>query len=985
MFLLFLAFAFSESKGQGKGVDSLLSVLNNTKADTNRVNVLNDIAYFYYSSDTVKAEGYRKEAERLANQLHFTNGLAFSEYLKGIKYNYDNNFILALSAQAEAIKIAQKTQNYPLIARAYNAIGLYNVRLEDDYNARNAFEHALAALEKSQDKIFRAAIIHNLGTLEIKQKNYEKGFKNFYEAVEMNLKTGDKQWLSQNYLEIGQAYEELGDNAKAIQYANKAFSLARESGRLRVELNSLLLLGKVYTTFNRYHIAKVYLDGGFKLTVDNNMQREQLAFFKEYSNFYGKQKRYREAFEAEKQYARLYDRLYNIGQSKLILEFQEKFQSQEREAENALLRKEQINNADKFRQQKQLLTLASILLIIFFASSILFLIGNRRIKQSNKLLKEQKNEIQIQKDNVEHLNHIKDKLFSVISHDLRSPFASLKNMMDLYEEGMISKDDVDFFFKEIRKDIGSNSMLLDNLLIWSKSQLQGFTIHPQAISLVKLFEEVIYVNSKKIGNKNLQVKLNIPADFIAAADYEMTKSIARNLLGNAIKFTPKGSVITIAAIKRNQKFEISVSDSGIGIPEDKKKMLFKENFVTTYGLDKEKGTGLGLQICKEFVEKNHGEIWVKSSEGTGSTFYFTLPISDETDVAPVVSSFEALELEKKQFKETIRNNVSLQQKYDRYELLAKATDDTVYDWDILNDEIRWNESLLSNFGYPLELSNIGWWKSNVHPDDIVEAEANLYQALEQGKMNWSYEYRFLSSDGTYKYVLERGLIIYNEQGKAFRMIGIMQNTQAQKNAINEIQRLSLVATNVNNLVMITDSADKVVWVNKAFEKFTGFELSEISGKQPKSFLAGKDTCSSALNAIDSSVLANQPFSTEVVNYKKSGEPYWVRIDCTPYDDPISNQLGFVAIQTVITDRKIHEELLLKKNEALREIARISSHEVRKPLSSILGLVQLLKTRLDQNELEECLNLLDVSADHLDSLIYKIHDHISLIENDTVAS
>jgi len=985
MSLLFLAFAFSESKGQGKEIDSLLTVLNTTKADTNRVNVLNDIAYIYYTSDTVKAESYRKEAKRLASQLHYINGLAFSEYLKGIKYNYDNNFILALSAQAEAIKIAQKTQNYSLIARAYNAIGLYNVRLEDDYNARNAFEHALAALEKSPDKVFRAAIIHNLGTLEIKQKNYEKGLKNFNEAVQMNLKTGDKQWLSQNYLEIGQAYEELGDNAKAIQYANKAFTLARESGRLRVELNSLLLLGKVYTTFNRFHIAKVYLDGGFKLTVDNNMQREQLAFFKEYSNFYGKQKRYREAFEAEKQYAGLYDRLYNIGQSKLILEFQEKFKSQERETENALLRKEQVNNADKFRQQKQLLTLAIILVIVFFACSVLFLIGNRRIKQSNKLLKEQKNEIQTQKENVEHLNHIKDKLFSVISHDLRSPFASLKNMMDLYEEGMISKDDVDFFFKEIRKDIGSNSMLLDNLLIWSKSQLQGFTINAQAISLEKLFEEVIYVNSKKIVNKNLQVNLNIPTDFIAAADYEMTKSIARNLLGNAIKFSPKGSVITISAVKRNQKFEIAVSDSGIGISEEKKKLLFKENFVTTYGLDKEKGTGLGLQICKEFVEKNHGEIWVKTSEGSGSTFYFTLPVSEETNVAPVVSSFEALELEKKQFKETIRQNVSLQQKYDRYELLAKATDDTVYDWDILNDEIRWNESLLSNFGHPLEVSNISWWKGNVHPDDIEKAEANLYQAFEQSKMNWSFEYRFQSADGTYKYVLERGLIIYNEQGKAFRMIGIMQNTQAQKNAIHEIQRLSLVAKNVNNLVMITDSDDQVVWVNKAFEKFTGFDLSEISGKQPKSFLAGKDTSNTALNAIDSSVLANQPFSTEVINYKKSGEPYWVRIDCTPYDDPISNQLGFVAIQTVITDRKIHEELLLKKNEALREIARISSHEVRKPLSSILGLVQLLKTRLDQNELEECLNLLDVSADHLDSLIYKIHDHISLIENDTVTT
>ena len=121
----------------------------------------------------------------------------------------------------------------------------------------------------------------------------------------------------------------------------------------------------------------------------------------------------------------------------------------------------------------------------------------------------------------------------------------------------------------------------------------------------------------------------------------------------------------------------------------------------------------------------------------------------------------------------------------------------------------------------------------------------------------------------------------------------------------------------------------------------------------------------------------------MVNYKKSGERYWVRIDCTPYNDPVTNQVGYVAIQTVITDRKNQEHLLLKKNEALREIARISSHEVRKPLSSIMGLVQLLKSKLDQKELDECLHLLDISADHLDSLIFRIHDNISEIEREKI--
>lgn len=983
LLLLFPVIACLPTFGQDRVADSLFTVLSHTRADTNRVKVLNELSYYYFASDTGKAENYRKQAERLATQLHYTNGLAFSAYLKGRKYNADNNYVLAINSQAEAIKIAQKTGDYATIARAYNAMGLYNIRLEDIYNARNSFERALAALERSPDKSFRAGIIHNLGTLEAKQKNYEAALGFFEEAVDLNTRTGNQSWLAQNYLEIGEVYEKLGNNKKAIQYANKAFSLARETSRLRVEINSLLLLGKVYTTFGRYPIAKRYLDGGFKLLTDRNLQGEKLAFYKEYSNFYAKQNLYQHAYTAEKAYATLYDRLYNVGQNKLVLEFQEQFKSQEREAENALLKKEQANNADKLKQQNQLLVLSVILGVFFFGCTILFLIGNRRIRMSNTLLKLQKSEIQAQKDKVEHLNSIKDKLFSVISHDLRSPFASLKNMMDLYEEGMISKDDVDFFFKEIRKDIGSNSMLLDNLLIWSKSQLEGFTVKPQAIAMRKLFEEVVYLNLKKISNKDLQVRLEVPEGFIASADYEMTKSVVRNLLGNAIKFTPKTGIITISAVQRGDKFEFAVSDAGIGISDEQKKQLFRDHFVTTYGLEKEKGTGLGLQICKEFVEKNDGQIWVRSTPGEGSTFYFTLPVSEEEQAAPVVSSYESQELEKKQFKDALKHNAVQQQKYDRYELLARATDDTVYDWDLENNQIRWNESLLSNFGYPFETTDFEWWKSHVHPDDLEDAERNLEGAFSSGRMNWSYEYRFRASDGTYKYVLERGLIIYNEQDRPFRMIGLLQNTQAQKNALNEIQRLSLVAKNVNNLVVITDSSDRIVWVNKAFEKFTGYELSEIAGSVPKAILSGQETDPATLDLIDSTLQVNEPFSTEVVNYKKSGERYWVRIDCTPYNDPVTNQVGYVAIQTVITDRKNQEHLLLKKNEALREIARISSHEVRKPLSSIMGLVQLLKSKLDQKELDECLHLLDISADHLDSLIFRIHDHISEIEREKI--
>jgi PAS domain S-box-containing protein len=179
--------------------------------------------------------------------------------------------------------------------------------------------------------------------------------------------------------------------------------------------------------------------------------------------------------------------------------------------------------------------------------------------------------------------------------------------------------------------------------------------------------------------------------------------------------------------------------------------------------------------------------------------------------------------------------------------------------------------------------------------------------------------------------------------------------------------------------VITDEQDQVVWVNKAFEAHTGYLLEEIMGQKPKDFLSGIESNKTTLNKIGDNLQEKNAFSIELVNYNKAGQPYWVQIDCTPYHDPISNKVGYMAIQTVITERKRYEQLILEKNVAFREIARISSHDVRRPLSSIMGLVKLIESGLNQQELAECLHLLNLSAGELDSLIHDIHKHIVRIE------
>ena len=953
---------------------------NLSLADTGQINALNAKSLSLTLSDLDRSAKYREQAFKLSRSLGFLKGLAWNHYLKGVQYALQDHYLWAIAAESEAIKIAQKNSLYEIMGRAYNVIGLCQIRSNDDEQAKQAFQNALKAMNKSADKTYRAAIIHNIGSLYVKEKDFKRGFDYFNQSVALNIKSGNKQWLAQNYLEIGQTYGRLKNLKKAEAYGKKSLLLASQSGSGRCEIQALALLGSVHIQLKHAAVAKFYLDSGYKKVLLSGFEREKLTFYDEYANWYVLQGNYRKAYQFKDRFTVAHENFNKRYRSKMVLEFREKFENEQREAKYNQLENEQAISQGKILQKNYLLTFLGVLLAAMLVFTGFIFWGNKKVKISNRLLMLRNQEIEKQKADVEQLNHIKDKLFSVIAHDLRSPFANMKSMMDLYDEGMISKEEIDFFLKEIRKDMGSSTLLLDNLLIWAKSQLSGFKLDAEPVSLKRIVDEIAFFNQKKLISKGITLSNLLENADVAYADDEMIKAVIRNLIGNAIKFTGQNGSIRISAKHYDGLLELSVSDSGIGIKPEQNAQLFKSNFISTPGLNKEKGTGLGLLICKEFVEKNLGSIWLQSSDHKGSTFCFTLPESDIITIAQSPDLANSQELAKRSLREMIKNNMALQYRFDLYEIIAKVTNDIVYDVNLVEDEITWNKSLFTTFGYHLTKSNRNWWLQRVHSEDRDRIENSVNLALAERNSKWECEYRFRCEDGSFKFVFERGLILLDEENrKPVRMIGTLQDIQEQKTAVHQIERLSLVAKNVNNLVVITDEQDQVVWVNKAFEAHTGYLLEEIMGQKPKDFLSGIESNKTTLNKIGDNLQEKNAFSIELVNYNKAGMPYWVQIDCTPYLDPISNKVGYMAIQTVITERKRYEQLILEKNVAFREIARISSHDVRRPLSSIMGLVKLIESGLNQQELAECLHLLNLSAGELDSLIHDIHKHIVRIE------
>lgn len=234
--------------------------------------------------------------------------------------------------------------------------------------------------------------------------------------------------------------------------------------------------------------------------------------------------------------------------------------------------------------------------------------------------------IQQKNDELEALNKTKEKLFSIIAHDLRSPIAQIKSTLDLVNRDFISKEEFHELSHHFTKQIDQLQDNMNNLLTWSQSQLNGIVTKPQAVSPSLIIKEVIELLKQQWQAKEIQIQFEAFDDLVWM-DPDHLKVVMRNILSNAIKFSKKKHNIIINHSRNNKELTIAVRDTGLGMDQQQLDSLFTaEEIISTHGTDKERGTGLGLKLCKEFLEKNKGEIWAISEKGIGSTFFINIPL-----------------------------------------------------------------------------------------------------------------------------------------------------------------------------------------------------------------------------------------------------------------------------------------------------------------------------------------------------------------------
>ena len=250
---------------------------------------------------------------------------------------------------------------------------------------------------------------------------------------------------------------------------------------------------------------------------------------------------------------------------------------------------------------------------------------NLEIKKQKEVITEKVAQLQVQKSELSELNSLKTKLFSVISHDLKTPMYALRNLFRNMHQQNMPAEDMKSLVPDILMDLNYTIGLMENLLQWSKTQMQAASIRPEELDLTKMITDTLQLLRLQAEAKqiNIESKNNTPVRVYA--DKDMVTLVLRNLLSNAIKFTPQMGMIEVGVNETASFIEVYVQDSGTGISKEALQKINENNFYTTKGTASESGTGLGLMLCKEFLAKNGGQMHIESEIGKGSIFSFTLP------------------------------------------------------------------------------------------------------------------------------------------------------------------------------------------------------------------------------------------------------------------------------------------------------------------------------------------------------------------------
>ncbi len=498
--------------------------------------------------------------------------------------------------------------------------------------------------------------MHNLGLVYKEQGKLEKARDYLEQSMDILADYAEARDLAIVYRSMGKLH--LLDEAyrEALSYLNEAKSIFVQVGDERNIARVLIYLGEAHYVMKDYAAAQDYLERSLEISKKHGWPSQTKNAYATLGAMMAERNNYRLAYDYMQKSRAIEDSIQDRESRQRVIELEMLYDRERKASEIELLQKSneiaELNLEKQRLFQKLLIIFIILILLILFAIYYRFREARRtnrmlesqkaEIMDSNNKLKELNNKLIEEKRKVDELNdklrasesHLKevnktkDQFFSIISHDLRNPFASIVSFSRILKRDIqdLSREELQELARELDKSVLKINSLLENLLQWSRAQTGKIKFQPEFFDLGPVVSETINLYSGSAREKNVEI-IDSAGDYVVYGDLNMTETIVRNLLSNAIKYSNPGDQVEIASRKLNGFLEVMVKDEGLGISEEDQQKLFRtDSLFSTYGTYDEKGSGLGLLLCKEFSEKQGGSISLESKVGEGTVFRFTIPL-----------------------------------------------------------------------------------------------------------------------------------------------------------------------------------------------------------------------------------------------------------------------------------------------------------------------------------------------------------------------
>ncbi len=656
-FTFFLIVLWSEflTANPNNEIDSLENLLSKAN-QSEKLDLTLSLSKAYWSVSPAKGLNMAQLAIELAQQSGSNAKKAKALLYGGVNFWAMGEYDKAINYYDSCYRIAETINDQKLAAFAINNIGMIFQETGDSAKAMTNFKRALVIVNSFGDKVESAKIIDNIGKLNAGSLKFSVALRNFELAINLIKDTNERKLYLWILNDIGEVYVQMKDNPKAIDYFEQGLRVANaiddKAGKALVFNN----FGLIYLSRKNFVDAENSFYTSMNFARESNARELQKKVIKNLSDLFACKGNYVRALDYFRRFKEINDSICDENKSRHILNLQVRYETEAKQKEIELLRKDVELKRMKIEKQNSVRDFLILILLVTLLSAVIIFWQLQLKKKANKLLEaknkviekqkvelngvminlqktnqileEQQHQIQLHIEALKEANNTKDRFFAIISHDLKSPFNGILGLSNMLVEKVQQNnfEGIEEYSGMIRDSSEQALNLLLNLLEWSRSQTGRIDFTPESINIGDSVHEIVDLLANSALQKSITIEPGIPPGLIVFADKLMMGVIFRNLISNAVKFTNTGGKIVITSTEEKDEFIFSVTDNGIGMSALTLGKLFRiDEAYSTVGTQNEYGTGLGLILCKEFVEKHGGHIWAESEEGKGSRFNFSIP------------------------------------------------------------------------------------------------------------------------------------------------------------------------------------------------------------------------------------------------------------------------------------------------------------------------------------------------------------------------